>query len=205
MQVTLSQLSKIYKDQHSTALLTAALPGLNATLEKYGITTKNEVASFLAQVGYESAQLVYRAENLNYSAKGLMVTFRKYFPSLATANSYARKPIKIASRVYANRMGNGTEASGDGWKFRGRSYIQITGKNNYTAMAKYLGISIDKLIAFLETEEGAWAGAGWFWVYRDLDRFDDDLKVHKETLLINGGENGLADRQTIMDRAIAVL
>jgi putative chitinase len=185
--------------------LEAALPGLNATLQRYGITTKNEIASFLAQVGHESAQLRYRAENLNYSSKGLMSTFRKYFSSLATANTYARKPVKIANRVYANRMGNGNESSGDGWKHRGRSYIQITGKDNYTLMAKYLGITIDQLIVFLETDEGAWAGAGWYWVHRNLDLYDDDLNVRKETLLINGGTNGEADRQTIMDRAISVL
>lgn len=203
--VTLDQLAKIYKDQQSRALLAASLPGLNKTLETYGITGKNEIATFLAQIGHESAQLRYRAENLNYSAAGLQKIFRKYFPTLALANSYARQPVKIANRVYASRMGNGNEASGDGWKHRGRGFLQLTGAYNYGKFATYKKITVDEAIKILEADDGAWESAGWYWVDRGLDRYDDDNDIRQETKLINGGYNGLADRQELFDRAMKVL
>lgn len=201
IQVTFDQLKAIYKEQQSDAVLKAALPGLNATLERFKINeNKNEVASFLAQVGHESAQLRYMAENLNYSADGLGKIFKKYFPTPALRAQYARKPQAIANRVYASRMGNGNEASGDGWKHRGRGYIQLTGANNYNAFAKALGITVDEAIALLETDEGAWMSAGWYWQDRGLDKHDDDLNILPETKLINGGTHGLADRQKLFDR-----
>jgi len=206
IQVTLEQFKKIWSDQKSEALLKSLLPGLNEVLEKYKINeNKYEVASFLAQVGHESAQGAFRAENLNYSAAGLQKTFKKYFPTLALANSYARNPQKIACRVYAGRMLNGPEASGDGWKYRGRGGIQITGKDNYTRLAAFLKMSIDDTIKFMETDAGFWIGAAWFWVANGLDKLDDDASVNAETKKINGGFNGLPDRQEIMDRGIKYL
>lgn len=206
IQVTLPQLKAIFKEQQSEALLAAALPGLNKTLERFKINeNKNEVASFLAQVGHESAQLRYKAENLNYSADGLRKIFGKYFPTAALAAQYARKPQAIANRVYANRMGNGNEASGDGWKHRGRGYIQLTGAENYRGFAKAMGITVDQAITLLETDEGAWMSAGWYWDARGLDKHDDDLSINAETKLINGGYNGLADRQKLFDRGQKVL
>lgn len=206
IQVTLDQFKKIWSDQKSEALLASLLPSLNATIEKYKINeNKNEVASFLAQVGHESGQGAFRAENLNYSAQGLQKVFGKYFPTLALANSYARQPMKIANRVYANRMGNGPETSGDGWKHRGRGGIQITGKDNYTALAKWLGKSIDDTIRFMETDDGFWIGAAWFWDVHGLDKVDDDVSANAETKIINGGFNGLPDRQEILDRGIKYL
>jgi len=204
--VTLDQLKKIWSDQKSEALLKSLLVGLNKTIEKYSLNeNKYEVASFLAQVGHESAQGAFRVENLNYSADGLRKVFGKYFPTTALANAYARQPQKIASRVYANRMGNGPESSGDGWKHRGRSGIQITGKDNYTKLAKWLNMTVDQAIAFLETDEGFWIGAAWFWTVNGLDRYDDDANVLTETKIINGGTNGLPDRQEIMNRGVKYL
>lgn len=206
IQVTVDQLKKIYAEQHSDALLNAMIGPLNKTLEKYKLNENvNEVATFLAQVGHESGQLAYRVENLNYSAQGLTKTFRKYFPTLALANSYARQPIKIANRVYAGRMGNGAESTGDGWKYRGKGGIQITGKENHEKFARWLGINVEDAIKFALTDEGFWVVAAWFWDDRDLDRYDDDLKILKETQMINGGENGLADREHLMARGIKVL
>ena len=166
--ITLSQLKRIYANQN-TKYVEAAYPFLEDVLGRYRITTKHEVAAFLAQVGHESAYLRYRKENLNYSSKALRRVFRKYFRTLSLANAYARNPRKIANRVYANRMGNGPESSGDGWRYRGRGFIQLTGKNNYTAFAKSEDMSLDEAIAYLDTLEGAWASAGWYWEYRDLD------------------------------------
>jgi putative chitinase len=206
IKVSLEQFKKIWSDQKSEALLKSLLPGLNDVLEKYKINeNKYEVASFLAQVGHESAQGAFRMENLNYSAAGLQGTFKKYFPTLALANSYARQPQKIANRVYANRMLNGSEASGDGWKHRGRGGIQITGKDNYTRLAAWLGKSIDETIKFMETDEGFWIGAAWFWVVNGLDKLDDDASALLETKKINGGTLGLPDRQEILDRGIKYL
>lgn len=206
IQVTLDQFKKIWADQKSEALLKSLLPGLNETIEKYKINENvYEVASFLAQVGHESGQGAYRAENLNYSADALQRVFHKYFPSLALANSYARQPIKIANRVYANRMGNRDESSGDGWKHRGRGGIQITGANNYNALAKWLGKTVDDTIKLLESDAGFWIGAAWYWTVNGLDKLDDDRNAKPETRVINGGENGLMDRQQLLDRGVKVL
>lgn len=203
--VTLDQLKRIYENQN-TKFVEEAYPYLDQILYRYGITTKHEIAAFLAQVGHESAYLRYRKENLNYSAKALRRVFRKYFSTIALANAYARNPEKIANRVYASRMGNGPESSGDGWRYRGRGFIQLTGKNNYMVFAEDEGLSLDEAIQYLETMEGAWASAGWYWQYRDLDRFDDSPSLFKKlTKLINGGYNGLKHREEIYNRALKIL
>ena len=111
-------------------------------MQKFGIDTPVELAHFLAQCGHESGGFRVVNENLNYSAKGLLGIFKKYFPTAVLAEQYQRKPEKIANRVYASRMGNGDEASGEGFKFRGRGYIQLTGKSNYTAFGKAIGVDI---------------------------------------------------------------
>jgi putative chitinase len=135
-------------------------------------------------------------ENLNYSANGLLATFRKYFtPDLA--NAYARKPQAIASRVYANRMGNGDEASGEGWKYRGRGILQVTGKNNYYQCSQFI-FSDDRLIdspELLQTPEYALRSACWYWVNNNLNALADTRDVEALTRRINGGTNGLQDRK----------
>lgn len=152
------------------------------------------MAAFLAQVAHESGNFVYTKENLNYSQSALRKVFKKYFPTDASTQGYARNPEKIANKVYANRMGNGPESSGDGWKYRGRGLIQLTGKNNYTLIAKSLNRFMDETISYLETTEGAVSSAAWFWDINKLSIYADNDDFINLTRRINGGTNGLEDR-----------
>ena len=164
---------------------------------KFGINTPLRVAHFLAQCGHESGGFRLTQENLNYSAKGLMGIFKKYFPTEAIANQYARNPQKIANKVYSNRMGNGSEASGDGYKFRGRGYIQLTGKENYTAFGKSIGVDIPSNPDSVASTY-ALASAAWFFSKNGLHKIADegasDVVVTKITKRVNGGTIGLPDR-----------
>ena len=153
------------------------------------------VSAFVAQIAHESGGFNFVKENLNYSAKGLMGTFKKYFPTEALAKQYERQPEKIANRVYANRMNNGSEESGDGFKYCGRGLIQLTGKFNYTKFAGDLGISVDETVAYLETPEGAVSSAGWFWDNNSLNKYCDSDDFVTLTKRINGGTIGLEDRK----------
>jgi putative chitinase len=167
------------------------------TAAKFGINTPLRLAHFLAQCGHESGGFRATQENLNYSAKGLMGIFKKYFPTSALAASYERQPAKIAARVYGGRMGNGAEATGEGYKFRGRGYIQLTGKENYTAFGKSIGEDMtanpDKVAA-----QYALLSAAWFFSKNNLHKIADegasDLVVTKITKRVNGGTIGLPDR-----------
>jgi putative chitinase len=170
------------------------IPGV---MSKFEINTPLRLAHFLAQCGHESGGFRLTKENLNYSAKGLMGIFKKYFPTEALAKSYERKPEKIANKVYGNRMGNGDEASGDGAKFCGRGYIQLTGKDNYTAFGK----SINEDIATNPTwvaEKYALLSAAWFFNKNKLHIMADggatDAVVTSITKRVNGGTIGLPDR-----------
>jgi putative chitinase len=164
---------------------------------KFGINTPLRVAHFLAQCGHESGGFRLTQENLNYSAKGLNGIFRKYFPTEASAASYARNPQKIANKVYGNRMGNGPESSGEGYKFRGRGYIQLTGKENYTAFGKSIGVDIPSNPDSVASKY-ALASAAWFFSKNGLHKIADegasDLVVTKITKRVNGGTIGLSDR-----------
>jgi putative chitinase len=171
---------------------------LPAILEKYAIDTPLRVAHFLAQTAHESGGFNHFVENLNYSAEGLKNTFAKYFRQVNAAD-YARKPEKIANHVYANRMGNGDEASGDGWKFRGRGLIQLTGRDNYTAFSKESGQDAVENPDYLATPTGAAASAAWFWQQRGINAPADADNIVKVTQLINGGTIGLDDRQRLLD------
>ena len=164
---------------------------------KFGINTPLRVAHFLAQCGHESGGFRLTQENLNYSSKGLNGIFKKYFPTELSAVPYNRNPQKIANKVYSNRMGNGSEASGDGYKFRGRGYIQLTGKDNYTAFGKSIGVDIcsnPDLVA----SKYALASAAWFFSKNGLHKIADegasDVVVTKITKRVNGGTIGLPDR-----------
>lgn len=172
--------------------------------DEYEINTPLRQAAFLAQVAHESGQLTAVKENLNYSADGLMRTFRKYF-NASTARAYARQPEKIANRVYANRMGNRSEESGDGWKHRGRGLIQLTGKDNYTAFADDMGMSIDEAIEYLETPDGAVESAAWFWDQRNLNKYADSGDIVTVSKRVNGGTNGLQDRIDLYNHALSIL
>jgi putative chitinase len=166
-------------------------------MEKFQINTPLRLAHFLAQCGHESGGFRVVNENLNYSAKGLQGIFKKYFPTPALAEQYQRKPEKIANRVYASRMGNGAEASGEGFKFRGRGYIQLTGKVNYTAFGKAAGVDTLTNPDLVATKYPL-LSAAWYWNSRKLSAVADqgatDVVVTKATKLVNGGTIGLADR-----------
>ena len=167
------------------------------TAAKFQINTPLRLAHFLAQCGHESGGFRATQENLNYSAKGLNGIFKKYFPTEAAAAAYARNPQKIANKVYGGRMGNGNEASGEGYKFRGRGYIQLTGKENYTAFGKAIGEDIlsnpDKVASTY-----ALLSAAWFFSKNGLHKMADggatDAVVTSITKRVNGGTIGLADR-----------
>jgi putative chitinase len=172
----------------------AQIPGIQA---KFEINTPLRLAHFLAQAGHESGGFRAVNENLNYGAKGLRGIFGKYFKDDATAKAYERKPEKIANVVYSNRMGNGAEASGDGWKFRGRGYIQLTGKTNYTAFDKTVDDNITENPDLVATKYPL-ASAAWFFNKNGLHKIADEgateAVVTKITKKVNGGTIGLADR-----------
>lgn len=201
--ITLSLLQKLFP---STPIYTlATYVGIfNDKLPVYGIDNRRRVACYLAQAGHESAGLTSCIENLNYGAPGLLSTFAKYFTP-AQAASYARQPERIANRVYANRMGNGPEASGDGWRYRGKGLMQVTGKANHIAFAKWIGMTLDDATAYLTTVEGAVMGAIWFWTAHDLNDLADADRITDMTKVINGGVNGLAERKTLWRDALALL
>lgn len=176
-------------------ILQGFIEPLNTVAEYYDmLENPRRVSGFLAQIAHESGGFNATVENLNYSAKGLMGTFKKYFPTEALAKQYERKPEKIANRVYANRMSNGDEASGDGYKFCGRGLIQLTGRANYTKFAEDLGISLEETVAYLETPAGAVSSAGWFWDNNNLNQYCDKDDFVTLTKRINGGTIGLEDR-----------
>ena len=165
-------------------------------MQKFGIDTPVELSHFLAQCGHESGGFRVVNENLNYSAKGLLGIFKKYFPNQALAESYQRKPEKIANRVYASRMGNGDEKSGEGFKYRGRGFIQLTGKSNYTAFGKAIGVDIVVNPDLVATKYPL-LSAAWFFSKNCLGKCKDasDASVLAVTKCVNGGTIGLPDRQ----------
>lgn len=163
-------------------------------MAKFKIDTPLKLAHFLSQCGHESGGFKVVNENLNYGAKGLLGLFKKYFPNEAKAKDYERKPEKIANVIYANRMGNGNEASGEGWKYRGRGYIQLTGKQNYTAFGKAIGEDIATNPDLVATKYPL-LSAAWFFT-RCLPKCTDasDAAVTAVTKCVNGGTIGLPDR-----------
>jgi putative chitinase len=201
--ITLPLLQKLFPTTPQDTL-TAYVGIFNDKLPAYEINNRKRVACFLAQVGHESAGLTARLENLNYGASGLLATFHKYFTP-AQAASYARQPERIANRVYANRMGNGSEASGDGWRYRGKGLMQVTGKANHVAFAKWIGMTLEDATAYLTTLEGAVMGAVWFWTAHDLNPLADAHRITDMTKVINGGTNGIDDRKRLWKLALSLL
>ena len=179
---------------------------MSETLPKFGIDTELRVAGFLAQCIHESAGFTILQENLNYSADGLGKIFPRYFANV-NANDYARQPEKIANRVYGGRMGNGDEASGDGYKFRGRGPIQLTGKDNYTHCSQDV-YGDDRLVKDpdLVTKDkcAALSTACWFWKKNGLNEIADRGDVVAMTKRVNGGTIGLDDRKKHYEEAMAV-
>ena len=177
-------------------------PGtLNAAMKYYNLTPVR-AAHFFAQTGHESGEFKAFAENLNYSAKGLRGVFGKYFPTDVIATQYERQPEKIANRVYANRMGNGDEASGDGYRYCGRGLIQLTGKQNYSRFAESIDTPLEEITDFLQTFEGCVQSAAWFWEANNLNQYADSGDMLTMTKRINGGTLGLDDRTARFNAAI---
>lgn len=171
-----------------------AVSGMYDAIDKQiavaGCITKPQQAMFLAQYGHETQGYTRLSENLNYSANGLVNVFRKYFPTLSLAQQYERKPQAIANKVYANRMGNGSEASGDGWKYRGRGLPHVTGKDNYGKFQAWLGKTVDPEELSTDLNLAIKAGV-WYWLANGLANLGS---VEKVTVRINGGTNGLEER-----------
>jgi putative chitinase len=185
--------------------LAACLPGnqyiehwheaLSKILPDYDINTPQRVGAFLAQTAHESGGYKALKENLNYRAETLMKVWPRYFPSMDVANQYAHNQEAIANRAYANRMGNGDEASGDGFRYCGRGLIQLTGKSNYQRFAESIETPVEEIPDFLATFEGAIQSACWFWETNNLNDFADTGDILTMTKRINGGTLGLAERQ----------
>lgn len=197
----------------STAVADIAVQAWQADEEKLtnlGINNNNRTAMLIGQCAHESARFTAVRENLNYSASALLRVFRKYFPTQAEADACARQPEKIANRVYANRMGNGPTSSGDGWKYRGRGYLQLTGKSNYAAYGTALGIDLVN-----DPEQAASPATSWLIAARycatrkrsgkTLLQWADEEDWLMVTKGINGGTHGLQDRVNLTEEALAAL
>lgn len=205
MIITLEKLQRIFP-RTPRATLEQYIEPLQNVARTFNINTKARMSMFLAQVGHECMGFTRISENLNYSWQGLRRTFPRYFQSDAIARQYHRQPEKIANRAYANRMGNGPESSGDGWRYRGRGCIQVTGKNNYQSFGTDFKIATgSQVIAYLETPMGAAMSAGWYWNKNNLNAFADSGNLRECTRRINGGYNGLPERQAMYQQALRVL
>lgn len=176
---------------------------LDEACQKFNIVTGPHLAAFLAQCSHESCGFRVTKENLNYGAHNLFLLFPKYF-NAAQAAAYSRQQERIASRIYANRMGNGPEATRDGWTYRGRGFIQLTGKANYAAFSKAVGKDVVANPDLVAGPEYAALSAAWFWAAHNLNALADTPGVQDETKVINGGTHGLAERQRLYDKAIKV-
>ena len=178
---------------------------LEQALPDYDINTPPRVAAFVAQCAHESGGFKFLKENLNYKAESLSRVWPKYFKDPAVAKQYAHNQEAIANRAYASRMGNGDEASGDGWKFCGRGLIQLTGRSNYQAFAYSIETYIEDIPEYLSTFEGAVQSACWFWETNNLNKWADLGDIVSLTKKINGGTLGLDDRMKHYTHALHVL
>jgi putative chitinase len=177
---------------------------LTEILPEYEINTPQRVAAFVAQCAHESGGFKALKENLNYRAATLRKVFPKYFPTDDLANAYAGKQEMIANKVYANRMGNGPEESGDGFRYCGRGLIQLTGKDNYSWFAASLEMPVEEVPEYLATFEGAVQSACWFWETNNLNVQADAGDIKTMTKKINGGYIGLEDREKHYHHALHV-
>ncbi len=193
----LKRVTMISTSKLSTKVPLPVMAEVTSIVEKFNMTNPLRLAHFLAQAAHESGNFKFLKENLNYSSDSLLKVFPKYFKDKATAEKYARNPEKIANRVYASRMGNGDEASGDGFKFRGRGYIQLTGKDNYKAFSSFIG---EDCVANpdLVSDKYPLVSASWFFDKNNLwticDKGATDEVVTAVTKRVNGGTHGLTDR-----------
>jgi putative chitinase len=206
MPITRDQFARALYEDTSDSDIDKFFPALAEAMEEFEIETPQQIAMFLAQCAHESNYFTAVNENLNYSADGLNKIFPKYFVRAGRdATQFARNPEMIANVVYASRMGNGPPESGDGWRFRGRGYIQLTGKNNYLACGEDLEVDLVANADYLSTPEGAARSAAWFWWQNDLNNFADKNDIVGCTKRVNGGTIGLEHRKEIWEEAIKVL
>lgn len=197
---------KIVALLHGNAEAAAWADAAMQILPKYEINTANRIAGFFAQTGHESGGFKVLEENLFYRAETLEKLFSKYFSKAGrNAADYAKQPEKIANVIYASRMGNGDTASGDGYRFRGRGVIQLTGRDNYTAFGKSVGMTAEQVIDYVTTKKGALESACWYWNSRKINAACDANDIVKMTKLINGGTIGLDDRLKHYTEALAKL
>ncbi|HEK0905465.1 TPA: glycoside hydrolase family 19 protein [Pseudomonas putida] len=207
MPITEQQLLQILPNARPVAGI--FVPALNRAMLRWKIDSRLRLAAFLAQVGHESGQLRNLVENLNYSAEALVRTWPSRFTA-QNAGAYARQPEKIANRVYGGRMGNGQETSGDGWRYRGRGLIQLTGRDNYRAAGQALGLPLLEQPELLEQSEHASASAAWWWSQRGLNELADAGRIQDIGSIINTGQpgrvpHGAAERKALYDLAVKVL
>jgi putative chitinase len=184
----------------SRAVVDKYFDGLNKTCEKFEINNPRRVSMFMAQLSHESNGLQKNEEGLYYSVKRLLEVFPRYFKKINPAN-YAGNPQKFANYVYANRMGNGPENSGDGFKFHGRGLIQLTGEDNYERFARDMGMSINDAVSYITTPEGSCMSAGWFWSVNRLNQYADRRDIDGCSRVINGGSIGLDERRALYNKA----
>ena len=202
MSITQQQLLQILPNAGAQAGV--FVPVLNTAMNAYQIVGTQRVAAFLAQVGHESGQLQHVVENLNYGAQALVATWPSRFTQ-ALAAQVARQPQQIANIAYASRMGNGDASSGDGWNYRGRGLIQITGRSNYQACGDALGVDLIGNPDLLGQPQYAAMSAAWYWATNGLNTLADAGSFDAITQRINGGQNGAADRQELYATAQQVL
>lgn len=202
--LTVEQFKKLYPGNKDPE---GWVNAMNEVFPQYGITNAKRIAAFIAQCGHESIGWTAFSENLNYSAKSLNAVFPKYFKNAGrNADEYARQPEKIANIVYANRMDNGDSASGDGWRYRGRGPIQLTGKVNYKSFGKAMGVDVVSNPDLVSTDKKiALMSAIWFWNSRNLNDLADNGDIKTMTKKINGGYIGLEDRIKHYNEAIKCL
>lgn len=197
MILTLEQLRQITPIKDQTTLINT-LNGLNECLTRFNINTPLRINHFLSQCLHESVNLTILRENLNYSINGLLRVFPHYFPTIESTNGYANNQAKIANKVYGSRMGNGNEVSGDGFKYKGRGAIQLTGHDNYKHLSDDTAIDFLNHPELLETVQYAFIGAGWFWNRNNLNELADKGNTNEIITLItkriNGGLNGIESR-----------
>jgi putative chitinase len=181
--------------------LQALVDPMSAACRRFDIDTPVRLAAFLSQCAHESGGFTRRAENLSYHAVRLMQVWPKRFPTLNIAQQFEMLPEKLANTVYAERMGNGDAASGDGWRFRGRGFEQLTGRGNYTRLANALGMHVDDAPDYVMTDEGACVSASWFWSVNNLNPFADARDISGLTQKINGGLGGIDQRVALFGLA----
>jgi putative chitinase len=208
-ELSASQLAKIMPACSQPDVWVQAL---NSAMARFDIVDNQRMAAFLAQMAHESSQLTRLKENLNYTANRLMQVWPNRFPTLDKAQPYERNPEKLANYVYAKRLGNGDESSGDGWRYRGRGIIQLTGRGNYRAAGEGIGLPLENQPELLEQPDAAALSAAWFWKSHGLNELADNQNDDNDmedfitiTKRINGGTVGLKERIAFWQRSKEVL